>query len=71
MTEQAAFTYAVFPHDDSGGDWMWEVTYRGRLLARGRAVSRAEARTHAIATALSHDERSLDGSAGDSKLVKV
>jgi hypothetical protein len=70
MTEKAAFTYAVFPNG-SGTDWMWEVTYRGKVLARGCAGSHAQARANAIATALAHDERSLDGVAGDSKLVKV
>jgi hypothetical protein len=49
-----AFTYDVWNTSDG---WHWNVTCGGRILAQGCAPTRAQARSDAIATAVSYDPR--------------
>jgi thioesterase domain-containing protein len=54
---KTAFTYEISNALDDG--WHWSVTCGGRILAQGRAPTRAQARADAIVTAVSYDERTL------------
>jgi hypothetical protein len=51
------FTYEVSNALDDR--WHWNLTCGGRILAQGYAPTRAQARTDAIATAISYEERTL------------
>jgi len=51
---KAAFTYEVSNTFDDG--WHWNVTCGGRILAQGCAPTQAQARSDAIATAVSYEE---------------
>jgi hypothetical protein len=50
---EGAFTYNISPND-ACGDWYWEVTWGGDIIARGLAATEALARADAIGAALSH-----------------
>jgi hypothetical protein len=51
---KTVFTYDISNASDDG--WHWNVTYCGRILGRGCAPTRAQARAEAIATAVSYEE---------------
>jgi hypothetical protein len=43
------------------GDWYWEVSYCGDIVARSLAPTREQARADAIKAAASYVERTLEG----------
>jgi hypothetical protein len=47
------YTYNV-SSNGAAGDWYWEVTNRGEIIARGLAATEALARADALRAALSH-----------------
>jgi len=47
------YTYNVLSNG-AAGDWCWEVTNRGEIIARGLAATEALARADAMRAALSH-----------------
>ena len=47
------YTYNV-SSNGAAGDWYWEATNRGEIIARGLAATQAQARTDAMRAALSH-----------------
>jgi hypothetical protein len=49
----SSYTYNV-SSNGAAGDWYWEVTNRGEIIARGLAATRALARADAMRAALSH-----------------
>jgi hypothetical protein len=51
--EKAAYTYNISSNGPAG-DWYWEVTSHGEIIARGLAATEALARADAIRAALSH-----------------
>ena len=53
---EGAFTYNISPNG-ACGDWYWEVTWGGDIIARGLAATEALARADAIGAALSHVDR--------------
>jgi len=48
--QRTPFTYNVSPNG-AGGDWYWEVTCGGHVVARGLAATQVEARAEAILSA--------------------
>ena len=48
-----SYTYNVSSNGPAG-DWYWEVTNRGEIIARGLAITEALARAEAMRAALSH-----------------
>ena len=48
-----AFTYNISRNSDRG-DWYWEVTNHGEIIARGLAATEVFARADALTAALSH-----------------
>ena len=46
-------TYHVCPNGPAG-DWYWEVTFRGEIVARGLAPTQAQARADATEAAASY-----------------
>ena len=63
-SRQAAFTYKV-SQNGRAGNWYWEVSCRGSIVARGLAHTRVRARADAITAAApyvegpSQDDRTL------------
>jgi hypothetical protein len=53
---EGAFTYNISPNG-ACGDWYWEVTWGGEIIARGLAATEARARVEAIGAAVSHVDR--------------
>ena len=53
MAAANPFTYHI-SSNGAAGDWYWEVTRRGEIIARGLAATEALARADAIRAALSH-----------------
>jgi hypothetical protein len=53
---KAAYTYNI-SSNGAAGDWYWEVTSCGEIIARGLAATEALARADAISTAVSHVDR--------------
>jgi len=49
----SSYTYYV-SSNGAAGDWYWEVTDRGVIIARGLAATQALARADALRVALSH-----------------
>jgi hypothetical protein len=49
----SSYTYNV-SSNGAAGDWYWEATNRGEIIARGLAATQAQARTDAMRAALSH-----------------
>ena len=49
----SSYTYNV-SSNGAAGDWYWEITNRGEIIARGLAATQAQARTDAMRAALSH-----------------
>jgi hypothetical protein len=47
------YTYNV-SSNGAAGDWYWEVTNRGQIIARGLAATATLARADAMRAALSH-----------------
>jgi hypothetical protein len=47
------FTYNVSPNDGDG-DWYWEITNSGEIVARGLANAQAQARADCIAAIVLH-----------------
>ena len=56
---EGAFTYNISPNG-ACGDWYWEVTWGGEIIARGLAATEALARADAISTAISHVDPRLE-----------
>jgi hypothetical protein len=56
--QRTTFTYNVSPNG-AGGDWYWEVTCGGHVVARGLATTQVEARADAICPRLSHRDRTI------------
>ena len=56
---EGAFTYNISPNG-ACGDWYWEVTWGGDIIARGLAATEALARADAIGAAVSHVDRRPD-----------
>jgi hypothetical protein len=51
----SASTYAYnISSNGAAGDWYWEVTNRGEIIARGLAATEVLARADALTAALSH-----------------
>jgi hypothetical protein len=48
--QRTTFTYNVSP-SGAAGDWYWEVTCGGHVVARGLAATQVEARADAILSA--------------------
>jgi hypothetical protein len=48
-----AYTYNI-SSNGAAGDWYWEVTNRGEIIARGLAATETLARAEALTAALSH-----------------
>ena len=53
MAQGNAVSYRV-SRNGSGGDWYWEVSSDGAIIARGLAPTRSEARAAALQIAPSH-----------------
>ena len=53
MAQASPYTYNV-SSNGAAGDWYWEVTSRGEIIARGLAASQILARAEALTVALSH-----------------
>ena len=53
QAEKAAYTYHI-SSNGAAGDWYWEVTSRGEIIARGLAATKALARADAKRAAASH-----------------
>jgi hypothetical protein len=51
--QEPAFTYHISLNGDCG-DWYWDVTCGGAIVARGLAATEALARADAMRAALSH-----------------
>jgi hypothetical protein len=49
----SSYTYNV-SSNGAAGDWYWEVTSHGEIIARGLAATEALARADALRGALSH-----------------
>jgi hypothetical protein len=49
--EKAAYTYNI-SSNGAAGDWYWEVTRHGEIMARGLAATEALARADAMSTAV-------------------
>ena len=49
----SSYTYNV-SSNGVAGDWYWEITNRGEIIARGLAITEALARAEAMRAALSH-----------------
>ena len=49
----SSYTYNVLSNG-AAGDWYWEATNRGEIIARGLAATATLARTDAMRAALSH-----------------
>jgi len=49
----SSYTYN-FSSNGAAGDWYWEITNRGEIIARGLAITEALARAEAMRAALSH-----------------
>lgn len=56
QAEKAAYTYNI-SSNGAAGDWYWEITSFGEVIARGLAATEALARADAISTAVSHVDR--------------
>jgi hypothetical protein len=56
---EGAFAYNISPNG-ACGDWYWEVTSHGEIIARGLAATEALARADAIGAAVSHVDRRPD-----------
>ena len=56
QAEKASYTYNI-SSNGAPGDWYWEVTCHGEIIARGLAATEALARADAISTAVSHVDR--------------
>jgi hypothetical protein len=50
-----SYTYNI-SSNGAAGDWYWEVSNHGEIIARGLAATEALARTEAMRAALSHVE---------------
>jgi hypothetical protein len=48
--QRTTFTYNICPNG-AAGDWYWEVTCGGHVVARGLAATQVEARADAILSA--------------------
>jgi hypothetical protein len=55
------YTYNI-SSNGAPGDWYWEVTHHGEIIARGLAATASLARVDAIKTALSHVDRRPENS---------
>ena len=53
QAEEPAFSCQISLNGDCG-DWYWEVTCGGYIVARGLGATQAQARTDAMRAALSH-----------------
>jgi len=53
QAEKAAYTYHI-SSNGAAGDWYWEVTIRGKIIARGLAATEALARADARRAVLSY-----------------
>jgi hypothetical protein len=51
--QDPVFTYNIFPNG-AAGDWYWEVTCGGDIVARGLADTREEARADAVISTRAH-----------------
>jgi hypothetical protein len=49
----SSYTYNV-SSNGAAGDWYWEITNRGEIIARGLAITEALARAEAMRAAISH-----------------
>lgn len=54
--EEAAYTYNI-SSNGAAGDWYWEVTCHGEIIARGLAATEVLARADAMSAALSYVDR--------------
>ena len=52
-TPSSSYTYNV-SSNGAAGDWYWEATNRGEIIARGLAATATLARADAMRAALSH-----------------
>lgn len=53
MASASTYTYNICSNG-AAGDWYWEVTNRGEIIARGLAATEVMARADALTAALSH-----------------
>jgi hypothetical protein len=53
MAPASPYSYNI-SSNGAAGDWYWEVTSRGEIIARGIAATEALARADALRAALSH-----------------
>jgi hypothetical protein len=53
LAQDTVFTYNISPNG-ACGDWYWEVTCHGDIMARGLAATEVLARADAMRAALSH-----------------
>jgi hypothetical protein len=53
VASASTYTYNVCSNG-AAGDWYWEVTCRGEIIARGLAATEVLARADALTAALSH-----------------
>jgi hypothetical protein len=51
--QDPVFTYDIFPNG-AAGDWHWEVTCGGDIVARGLADTREQARADAVISTRAH-----------------
>jgi hypothetical protein len=55
MAQASPYTYNI-SSSGAAGDWYWEVTSRGEIIARGLAATEALARADALRAAVNHVE---------------
>ena len=61
MAQKRALSYRVSPNG-AGGDWYWEVMSDRKIIDRGLAPTRAQARASAIKAVASHAVRQPEDS---------
>jgi hypothetical protein len=61
MPKENGVSYKV-SRNGSAGDWYWEVISDGKMIERGLAPTRAQARAQAIKVAASHATRQPEDS---------
>ena len=65
MAQETGSTYSVSPKD-AGGDFHWQVTRGGNVVARGQAATQVQARVDAIRSVF--DDHESMGCSRDTKL---
>ena len=59
MVQNRSYIYNI-SSNGAAGDWYWDVTRHGEIIARGLAATEALARAEAMRAALSHVNPPLD-----------